>query len=175
MPHEIRIRGKVLERYTVRGVVARKPGPTMAKGGLVVLGPQGREQYLPGAAWMGAPRDRDEVSATWLVEHGSATGPYVALQNHTTREIRYNEAALTNLYRPAGTMVAAGAIVLLLAPFTVGAVAVALLLVAGHWYGVRGRQGLIASGRLLDQRQGSERRGAGRGRQPSSTTSQGMA
>ncbi|MDZ4675764.1 MAG: hypothetical protein SGI84_15050 [Gemmatimonadota bacterium] len=176
MPDQIRIRGRILERYSIRGRVSRLTPPGQGRTGvaaverLAIRDGQGREPLLPAAAWVGTPGEGDEVTAVWLVSRGRGSGPYVALQNHTRSETRYNDRALARLYRPDRFMIAAGVLVLAVAPLAIGVAFALVLAVAGSLYGILGRAGLKADGRLLGPVRGRE---AGAGRQHSSTTSQG--
>lgn len=180
MPSQIMINGKAYEHYWVTGTVAgaSKHLETRISGGggggynhqgtgfsstapitsqtvthdqIFLADGSGKEHTLKLQNWDIATREGHQLTAVWLIKRGQATGPYVAIQNHTTDDLQYNDAELAKINRPGWALFS------LVTPFVLGGLGV-MLAVGGvvFWYaqGVRGRNALKASGQLLGPVQG---------------------
>jgi hypothetical protein len=175
MTQELTINGKTYERHWVTGKVtgASKHLETRISGGggggythngtgfsstapitsqtvthdqIFIADGSGKEHTLKLQNWDIAAREGHEMSAIWLIKKGKKSGPYVAIQNHTTDELSYNDAELSRLHRPTWALLA------LVAPIfidSLGFVIATGALVFWWVQGVRGRNAIKASGRLL--------------------------
>lgn len=176
MAREIVINGKVYEHYALTGRVAgaSKHLETRISGGggggysyqgtgysstapvtsqtithdqIFLADGSGKEHALKLQNWDLATREGHELTAVWLIRKGKNNGPYVAIRNHTTDDLQYNDAELAKLHRPAWALFS------LVTPFILGGTGV-LVAIGGlvFWWiqGTRGRNALKASGRLLE-------------------------
>lgn len=156
MPQPIGIRGRTYERYSIRGRVTDRregqPGAEASAGVVVLEDHRGRTQALAVEPWTGALGVGQEVTAVWLVRPDQGSGPYVAVRDHATGEVRYNDRALARLARP-GWVLLAGLLGGVLLRFSATGVGLALLGCAAWWFaGIQGRRHLKASGALLGMR-----------------------
>ena len=108
----------------------------------------GREHALRLQNWNLACREGHELTAVWLIKKGKTSGPYVAIRNATIDETKYDDKELAKASRPIWPLAALAApVVLQFSALSLFIVAAALIY---RWYlGVRGRNELKASGRLL--------------------------
>jgi len=156
MPQPIGIRGRTYERYSIRGRVMDRrwgePGAGTSAEVLVLEDGRGRTQALAVEPWTGAVAVGHEVTAVWLVRADRGSGPYVAVRDHGTGEVRYNDRALARLARPGWVLLASllGGVLL---GFSITGVGLVLLGGAAWWFaGIQGRRHLKASGALLGMR-----------------------
>ena len=153
MPDPIGIRGRSYERYSMRGRVTGRRGggaPAGASSDVLMLkDSRGRAQVLSIEPWGGGVGEGHEVTAVWLVRPDRGSGPYVAVRDHSTGEIKYNDAALARLHRP-GWVLGAGLAGGILLRFSLLGVGFALFGIACWWLaGLHGRRNLKASGALI--------------------------
>lgn len=140
-------------------------------GRLEIADGRGRELWVPDPRWAGSADRGHDVSVVWLVRPGRGAGPFVLIQNHSTGELRYNDAVLARLHRP-DRMAAVLVIITLLVSRSVLGLGLAVLGGVGWWLaGVQGARALKASGRLLGQAQANAGRSRVAGQSPSATTS----
>jgi len=175
MPQEIVINGKPYEHYWITGKVAgaSKHLETRISGGggggyshqgtgfsstapitsqtvthdqIFLADGTGKEHTLKLQNWDLATREGHELTAVWLIKKGKSTGPYVAIRNHTTDDLQYNDTELAKLHRPTWALLS------LVTPFVLGSTGV-MLAIGGlvFWWvqGVRGRNAIKASGQLV--------------------------
>lgn len=110
----------------------------------------GHEMALRLQNWDLSARESHKLSAIWLIKKGKKKGPYVAIHNHTLAETDYNKKELAKMHRTIWILLASIAVFFL--PFLGGGMKFVLFLVgiSVWWYlGIRGRNQLIASGKLL--------------------------
>jgi hypothetical protein len=109
----------------------------------------GSEHALRLQNWDLSVRETHLLTAIWLIKKGKKSGPYVAIHNHTLGETDYEKAALAKMHRTLWILLASIAVLFL--PVLSGTVKF-FLMVAGitFWWvqGIRGRNALIAGGRL---------------------------
>jgi hypothetical protein len=147
---ETRISGGGGSGYTHNGTGFSSTAPvtshTVTHDQIFIADGSGKEHTLKLQNWDIAAREGHEMSAIWLIKKGKKSGNYVAIQNHTTDELQYNDAELSRLHRPLWALLA------LVAPFILDSLGV-MVAIAGlvFWWvqGVRGRNAIKASGRLL--------------------------
>ena len=110
----------------------------------------GSELALRLQNWDLSVRETHKLTAIWLIKKGKSKGPYVAIHNHTLGETDYNKKELAKMHRTLWILLASLAVIFL--PVLGGGMKFVLVLagLAVWWYlGIRGRNQLIASGRLL--------------------------
>jgi hypothetical protein len=177
MSQEILINGKAYEHYHVTGRVtgASKHLETQVSGGggggysyqgtgssysapvtsrtfthdqVFVAAGDGKEHALKLVDWDLAVREGHDLTAVWLIKRGKSSGPYVAIQNHTTGDVRHNMDALAKMHRPPLYFALAPLLLVNFLPGT--AIMISLgALVFRWWTGKSRAKALVARGDLL--------------------------